>query len=90
VKKEIPIGSTTCTSGSGEPSPIESSASSNCETKKLRYLKTHSSPTSNTIAPASARFRVTCDGLRAITWEANVLTMLDAASSSTQRQSTQP
>jgi hypothetical protein len=33
---------------------------------------------------------VTCDGLRAITWEANVLTMLDAASSSTQRQSTQP
>ena len=90
VKKEMPIGSTICTSGSGDPSPIPSSASSVCVTKKLRYLKTHRRPRSKTIAPISARLRVTADGLRAITCEANVFTTLDAISSSTQRQSTQP
>jgi hypothetical protein len=33
---------------------------------------------------------VACDGLRAITCPATVLTTLEAISSSTQRQSTQP
>jgi hypothetical protein len=90
VKNEIPIGSTICTSGSGEPRPIESSALSSSETKKPRYLKTASRPRSNATATISARLRVACDGLRAITCAATVLTTLDAISSSTQRQSTQP
>ena len=42
------------------------------------------------IAAVSARLRAACDGVRAITWAANVLTTLDAISSRTQRQSTQP
>ena len=90
VKNEIPIGSTTWTSGSVEPSPIESSALSVSETKKLRYLKTASRPRSNATAAISARLRTTFDGLRAITRAATVFTTLEAISSSTQRQSIQP
>ena len=90
VKNEIPIGSTIWTSGIDEPRPIESSALSVSETKKLRYLKTASRPRSNATAAISARLRVTADGVRAITCAATVLTTLDAISSSTQRQSIQP
>ena len=90
MKKEIPIGSTICTSGSGEPSPIESSAPSSSETKKPRYLKTASRPRSKATAAISARLRVAADGLRAITCAATVFTTLEPISSRTQRQSTQP
>ena len=86
----MPIGSTICSSGSGEPRPIESSESSTSETKKPRYLKTHSRPRSKTTAAISARLRVACDGERAITWEATVFTSVEPTSSSTQRQSIQP
>ena len=90
MKKEIPIGSTICTSGSGEPSPIESSALSISETKKPRYLKTASRERSNVTAAISARLRVAGEGLRAITCAATVFTTLEPISRSTQRQSTQP
>ena len=86
----MPIGSTIWVSGSGEPSPMESSAPSSSETKNPRYLKTPSRVRSKTIATVSARFRAAGDGLLAITWPATVLTTLDAIRSSTQRQSTQP
>ena len=86
----MPIGSTICRSGSGEPRPIESSASSTSETKKPRYLKTHSNARSNVTAAISARLRVTCEGERAITCDANVFTSVEPTSSRTQRQSSQP
>ena len=86
----MPIGRTICSSGSGEPRPIESSELSTWETKKLRYLNTHSSPRSNTIAAISARLRVACDGERAITCDATVFTSVEPTSSRTQRQSIQP
>ena len=86
----MPMGSTICTSGSGEPSPTELSAPSTSATKKPRYLKTHSNPRSKTMAAISARLRACCEGERKITWAATVFTTLDATSSSTQRQSTQP
>ena len=71
------------------PSPIPSSAESSSETKKPRYLKTHKIPRSNTTAAASAR-RVVCEGERAITCAAKVLTTLEPIRIRTQRQSTQP
>src|SRR5215211_1916661 len=90
VKNEIPIGSTIWTSGSGEPRPTSSKASSNCETKKPKYLKTHRSPTSKHTAAISACLRVRGDGVREMTCAATVLTSVEETSNSTQRQSIQP
>ena len=90
VKNEIPIGSTTWSRGSGEPRPTPSSASFIESTKNSRYLKTASSPRSNTTAPTRAALRRFSDGERAITCAANVFTTLEPTSSSTQRGSTQP
>ena len=90
MKNEIPIGSTICTSGSGDPSPTELSAPSTSETKKPRYLKTHNKPRSKQIAATKARLRVRGEVVVAITRAATVFTTLEAISRRTQRQSTQP
>ena len=86
----MPIGSTIWTIGSGEPSPNESRKAFDSSMKKPKYLKVPSSPRSNTIAATSARFFVTWDGAVEITRAAKVFTTLEAISSRTQRQSTQP